>query len=49
MILSGRLATSGHVKLCRDMAQTGLSPRRMDDALYMPGLAILQEAIVTTS
>ena len=37
MILSGRLATSGHAKLCREMAQTGFSPRRMDDALYMPG------------
>ena len=49
MILSGRLATSGHAKLCREMAQTGFSPRRMDDALYMPGACDPLEAIVTTS
>ena len=53
MILSGRLATSGHAKLCRDMAQTGFSPRQMDHAPICLGLICLGlrplEAIVTTS
>jgi len=39
------LATSGHATLCREMAQTGFSPRRIDRALGLRPL----EAIVTTS